>query len=300
MRFSTLYAAVLATPLALAIQPPTIDGMKVIWSDEFNGDAGDSVDSKAWDYITDMSVNNELQLYTKSSSNVQLSGGKTLQLVPWKKDDGSWTSGRIENKLSFTPEEGKKMRWQAGLRMGDGSQRAGMWPAFWLLGDSVRSGTEWPLCGELDIFEQVNGIMTGYGSVHCGGDSWLCQQEGGVHKTTVIPNNDWHQWALEVDRTSGSWLTESITWYMDGIPYQTILGAEVADEGTWSTLAHSPYYMILNVAVGGSWPVSTHCARTDKKMTFILTYRQGNPTSATQDGYENMMEVLYTAVYESK
>ncbi|KAF4125971.1 Glycosyl hydrolases family 16 [Geosmithia morbida] len=280
MRASTFYSAVLAAaPVALAVRPPTIQGMNLTWSDSFNGDAGSGVNTKAWSYVTVMSVNDELQTYSDSSSNVQLSGGETLQIVPWKKDDGSWTSGRLEAVDSFTPAPGKKMRWQAGLRMGDGSARQGMWPAFWLLGDAVRSGTEWPLCGELDIFEQVNGVMTGYGSVHCGSDSWFCTQPDGVQQPVAIPNNDWHQWALEVDRSSGYWMTESITWYLDGNPYQTILGAEVADEGTWGTLAHSPYYMILNVAVGGTWP--------------------GDPDASTQSGYENMMEVLYTAVYES-
>lgn len=141
--------------------------------------------------------------------------------------------------------------------MGVSAERQGMWPAFWMMGDAVRQGTNWPMCGELDIFEQVNGIMEGHGTVHCGQEQGgVCNEPMGRGKARPISDNEFHSWALHVDRTSGDWRTETIKWEMDGVPFHTLTGAEIGDEGIWSTLAHAPFYMILNVAVGGSWPVS--------------------------------------------
>jgi hypothetical protein len=59
-----------------------------------------------------------------------------------------------------------------------------------------------------------------------------------------------------IDRRAGSWKEEKITWLLDGTPFHSITGATLNDEGTWGTLAHSPMYVLLNVAVGGNWPVS--------------------------------------------
>jgi beta-glucanase (GH16 family) len=279
MRTSTaLFVAGLA-PLAHALVPK-IEGMKEIWSDSFKGCAGCPPNSKTWNVGLDIHVNNEVQDYRDSNMNIQLSGGETVQLVPWKDDDGKWTSGRLETKESWTPQPGKKLQVQGELRVGANAAKQGVWPAMWLLGDAVRHGTPWPLCGELDIFEQVNGLMEGYGTVHCGTENGgPCDEPNGRTKTIPIPNNEFHTWGITIDRTSKSWETESITWHMDGAPYHVLTGADLGDEQVWTTLAHAPYYMIINVAIGGNWP--------------------GPPTDDTEDGYGAMLEANYVAVYES-
>ena len=257
MKTSLFCSALVGAPLALCVKPPSIQGMKLTWHDPFEGCAGCDPNLDEWEYRLNSTTNNERQMYTDSNKNAQLSGGDTLQLVPWKDENGDWTSGRVETLDSWAPEPGKRLRWQAGIRMGEEANRQGMWPAFWMLGDAVRHGTEWPMCGELDIFEQVNGIMTGYGTVHCAQEQGgPCNEPQGRGLSIPIPSNDFHQWSLEVDRTSMHWETETIRWSMNGIPFHTLSGAEIGDEGVWSTLAHSPFFMILNVAVGGFWPVS--------------------------------------------
>jgi beta-glucanase (GH16 family) len=117
-----------------------------------------------------LGVNNELQTYKRSPRNAQLSGGTTMQLVPWR-EGSSWTSGRVESKYTFTPQPGRRTMAEAQIRFGANNidTKAGIWPAFWLLGDSIRHGTNWPACGELDIMETVNGQLTGYGTIHCHG-----------------------------------------------------------------------------------------------------------------------------------
>ncbi|KAH7121959.1 concanavalin A-like lectin/glucanase domain-containing protein [Dactylonectria estremocensis] len=279
MRFSTsLYGSLPA--LVAAIQAPNIDGLKIAWQEDFTGCQGCSVNLDTWNVALDISVNNELQEYSKSNSNIQLSGGESLQLVPWKSDDGQWTSGRIESKTSWMADPGCIMRVEAQLRSGESMNKQGMWPAFWMLGDAIRHGTEWPTCGELDIFERVNGDLTGYGTVHCGQlDGGACNEPSGLGQDVAIPDGNFHNWAIVIDRTSGNWQTETITWLLDGTPFHSLVGSDLGDEGTWGTLAHSPMYILLNVAVGGNWP--------------------GYPDDATESGYGNMMEVMYVAVYES-
>jgi len=261
---------------------PNYGGLNVIWSESFTGSAGSGVDQGKWN-VADVKMNNngELETYTASSRNLQISGGGTVQLVPWR-DGNGWTSGRIETKDSFTPEPGRLTRIEAAMRLGNHPpwNKAGIWPAFWLMGDAVRHGTPWPWCGELDIMEQRNGEAVAVGTVHCGQDSGgICNEPSGRSVTTALPDDGFHTWAIQWDRRTGSWWDESITWLRDGQPFNTLRGADIGDEGIWATLAHMPYYILLNVAVGGAFP--------------------GGPNGQTMDGYGAMLEVQYVAVYRS-
>ncbi|KAF7136797.1 hypothetical protein CNMCM5793_006311 [Aspergillus hiratsukae] len=271
--------------LASAWAPPSYSGYTPLWSDSFAGSTGTLPSSNNWNIITgNLGVNNELQTYTSSTRNVQLSGGNTLQLVPWKDGSvsGGWTSGRLESKYVFTPSAGRRTLAEANIRFGGNptSAKQGIWPAFWILGNSIRSGTPWPQCGELDILENINGQLTGHGTVHCnvypGG---ICNEPNGIGGSISIPDMSWHTWRIIWDRTPSTWQSETITWYMDGQLFHRITGSQIGDSNVWASLCHDPLYFILNVAVGGNWP--------------------GYPNSATLDGYGSMMEVGYVAVYMS-
>ncbi|KAF4970010.1 hypothetical protein FZEAL_10129 [Fusarium zealandicum] len=267
-------------PLASAVRCPNLEGLKVVWQDDFKGCQGCAPSESQWNVALNINSNNELQEYTESNRNIQLSGGHTLQLVPWKEKSGEWTSGRVESKKAWYARENKAIRIEASLRTGDAAHKQGIWPAFWMMGDALRQGTGWPLCGELDIFERVNGDMIGYGNTHCGHEGGgPCNEPEGLGQGVAISDNHFHTWSILIDRRPAGWKAETITWLLDGKPFHSISGAKVADRETWATLAHSPMYILLNVAVGGTWP--------------------GDPNAATEDGYENMMEVEYVAVYET-
>ncbi|KAJ2901229.1 uncharacterized protein MKZ38_002093 [Zalerion maritima] len=281
MRFTTSAILAILSALGSAVTPPSIDGYSIVWKEEFWGGAGDSVSSSNWDAVLGINTNNDIQTYTDSNSNVQISGGGTLQLVPQKSDAGIWTSARLESTGSWTPAAGKTTRAQGNIRFGSNSQstKQGMWPAFWMLGDSIRSGTGWPMCGELDLMETVNGLPTAYGTAHCGTyPGGVCNEPTGKGNAVALNDYDWHTWSMEWDRTSNNWSSETITWYLDGNQFHQITGSGVGDEAIWGTLAHSPMYFILNIAIGGDWP--------------------GNPNDATVGGYGAMMEVAYVAVYQ--
>jgi len=285
MRRSILSSIIPLLSLASAGAVPRPPGLKVIWSDDFTGAAGALPDSSKWNLVTGIHTNNEVQDYTRSNQNVQLSGGDTVQFVPRRDAKGKWTSARIETKEYFTPAPGKTMTVEAAIRFGDHqlANKQGIWPAFWMLGEAIHKGTDWPMCGEIDIMETVNGLLTGYGTVHCGSNpkpGGPCNEPIGRPGTVTIPDNGWHTWSLTIDREGkASWQDEVIRWAFDGGVYHTLSGAQLGEQAVWSTLAHSPLFAILNVAVGGNWP--------------------GNPNAATLDAWGSMMEVDYVAVYST-
>jgi hypothetical protein len=123
--------------LVAAGQPPdyTAFGYTLEWYANFVGDAGSQPSSDLWNIITgDLGVNSELETYSSSSKNVQRSGGETLQLVPWRDSTATngWTSGRIESKYTFTPDQDARTVAEAKIRFGSATQaeKQGIWPAF--------------------------------------------------------------------------------------------------------------------------------------------------------------------------
>ncbi|CAK7216083.1 hypothetical protein SCUCBS95973_002684 [Sporothrix curviconia] len=308
---SLLAATALFSGLSTATQPPTYPGYTILWHDDFVGPAGSAPDPGRWHTVTGyLNVNGEAEVYSASNSNLQLSGGDTVQLVPQKDPSSSgagagWTSARIETQAGFTPRAGGITRVEGSIRTGSNpaSQEQGIWPAFWLLGESIRTGTKWPDCGELDILEQRNGVATGYGTAHCGDSSTggICNEPGGLGGTVPIPaepgrssrikrgpsanatasanDGTFHVWTITWDLTSNNWQSETITWALDGRRYFSLSGQRINNQAVWNSLAHNSLNIILNVAVGGGFP--------------------GAPNLATRGSYGSMMEVQYVAVYSS-
>lgn len=224
-------------------------------------------------------TNNEVQDYTTSNRNIQISGGGTIQLIPLKSSNGQWTSGRIESRYTFTPAPNKATVIEGKIRFGDNpaANKQGIWPAFWLLGDVIHQGTPWPRCGELDIMETINGTPLGYATVHCGSyPGGPCTEPVGLPTTTNLADNGWHTWTLKIDRAAGNgdFKKEVLEWSIDGRVFKTLTGAQIGDQGIWGTLAHSPLFMILNVAVGGDWYVLIACSLSlyVEVMGYLLTH----------------------------
>jgi beta-glucanase (GH16 family) len=174
------------------------------------------------------------------------------------------------------------MQIEAAVRFGwnPKSNKRGIWPAFWTMGDSIRHGTPWPQCGELDIMEQLNGEPVAHGTAHCGVvPGGPCNEQTGITATTPIVDDAFHVWAVRIDRRNADWTQQVITWFRDGQQFHSITGARIGDQAVWSTLAHSPLYIIFNVAVGGTLP--------------------GDTDDSTMGGYGSMMEFGQVAVYST-
>lgn len=283
MLAGALTAILSLSSVVAAVEAPNYDGFSRLWQETFSGSSGSSPNGDNWELRQgDLGVNNELQVYTNSNANSQLSGGGSLQIIPRR--DGSqpkgWTSARLEGRYIVQPGAGELTRLEASVRFGDANpaSKQGIWPAFWMLGESIRHGVDWPGCGEIDILETVNGILEGHGTLHCdvypGG---ICNEGQGIGSSIGIPDQSWHTWRIEIDRRDGNFRNQAIRWFMDGQQYHQVTGDRIGNEGVWQAVAQSPLFFILNVAVGGDWP--------------------GYPNDNTPDGFDSMMEVRYVAHY---
>ncbi|KAF7371858.1 Glycoside hydrolase family 16 protein [Mycena venus] len=262
---------------------PMLAGFSVVWSDDFQGDHYAGVDTAKWNQFVGRSDNNaELEFYTPRTNNVHLSGDGQVYIVPTL-SNGTWYSARLESVASQACDEGRAMVFQASLWVPDltGSppEFAGLWPAFWALGNDLRTdGVLWPECGEWDIFEATNklGDMN-QGTLHFQNADG--SHNDSFHGRTVYTTGQYHTWALEVDRRSSDWTKQAVTWYLDDTAFYTVTGAQIGGFQEWTQLADRPYYIILNMAIGGDYP--------------------GDPTSQTLSGFDASMRVEYVAIYKS-
>ncbi|CAM6112659.1 unnamed protein product [Calypogeia fissa] len=233
----------------------------------------------------------EIETYT--NLNYAITSDQALAITPRKAPDGSWTSSRLESVGDFTCTPGGKLWVEAELKLGAApeSQQQGIWPAFWALGSKFRGVyTNWPEVSEWDFFESINGIPTMYMTIHCGVDpGGPCDETTGIQGTAAIIPGQWHRVAFEVDRSmsgpgqTGTWLDETLNWYLDEVLVFSVTGARVNDQAAWEQLAHQPHFLLMNVAVGGAFPNAIAGGTT--------------PTAATIDGPSVGMEVFYVGVW---
>ncbi|MEO3748444.1 family 16 glycosylhydrolase [Plantactinospora sp. B5E13] len=251
-RRTPLILALLGVGLAGALAattpatPASAEPGALVWSDEFNAPAGTAPDGNKWRHDTGGGGwgNNERQYYTNSTSNAAHDGNGNLVITARRDNPGNYqchygrceyTSARLLTANTFTRTYG---RFEARIKVPRGQ---GIWPAFWMLG-----GMPWPDMGEIDIMENI-GREPGnlYGTLHGPGYS------GGnaISSRYTLPGGQafadaFHTFAVD-------WAPDSITWYVDGIQYARKTPADL--NGNRWVFDH-PFFMIMNVAVGGNWP----------------------------------------------
>ena len=237
----------------------------VTWSDEFNGAAGTPVDGSKWNFDVGGGGfgNNELQYYTNSTNNVRQDGQGNLAITARKENPAGYqcwygscqyTSGRLLTSGKFTQRYG---RFEASIKVPKGQ---GIWPAFWMLGDNLGS-VGWPQSGEIDIMENVGKEPnTLYGTIHGPGYSGGSAISG--NRVLSAPLGDaFHSYAVE-------WSPNLIVWYLDGNEYFRVTPASL---GGRQWVFDHPFFLILNVAVGGNWPGSPD-ASTSFPQTMLVDW----------------------------
>ncbi|KAK8070263.1 carbohydrate binding family 6 [Apiospora phragmitis] len=238
---TTLLAAATA-PAVVRAAVPAVEGFTLAWSDDFEGAAGSLP---------------KIQTYTKDPANVQLDGKGNVKITAIKKGE-TWTSARIETqRKDFLAPVGGKMRIQASLSTPKVAQPLGYWPAFWTLGAAFRGVyTNWPMVGEFDILESVNGEDKVYATLHCGtAPGGPCNENEGIGSSKAgcpgkpCPAN-FHTYALEVDRTGGAG-QEKMTWFVDGVQYHQILPGKI-EASAWKEAVTKPHFLLMNLAIGGA------------------------------------------------
>jgi beta-glucanase (GH16 family) len=265
--------------------PPA--GFTLTFSDDFNGATGTGLDTGTYKYDVGTGIfgTGEIETMTDSTDNVFQDGSGHLVLKALHAGTNpatGWTSGRIETQAAtFGANAGGVVRMEASIQQPDvtTANGAGYWPAFWMLGNGLRTGGVWPNIGEVDILEDINGRSSVFGTLHCGvNPGGPCNEStgigGGEHPCPGCQTG-FHTYAVEIDRSTAP---EQIRWYLDGDNYFTLAQTAV-DNATWTAAVDHPFFIIFDLAIGGGFPDAFG----------------GGPNAATISGGE--LTVDYVAVY---
>lgn len=260
---------------------PMPSGWVLVWSDEFDGIAGNSPQVGKWTHEIgngfDQGItgwgNGELEYYTASTENSAMDGSGSLVITAQEIDPATselecwygpceYTSARMVSSQKFEMAYG---RVETRMKLPYGT---GLWPAFWMLGSNI-SEVSWPTCGEIDIMEHIGSVPdTVYGTIHGPGYSGGAGIGGSYTLDTGNFSDDYHVFAIE-------WEPGVIRWYVDGNLFMTLTDEDIPENTEW--VFDHPFYLILNLAVGGTWP--------------------GNPDESTI--FPQTMEVDYIRVYQA-
>lgn len=200
------------------------------WSEEFEGS---QLNTNTWSYELGNSGwgNNELQNYTNSASNSEVSNG-SLKITALN-NNGNYSSARI---ISNNKKEIQFGKIEARIKIPIGQ---GIWPAFWMLGANYET-VNWPQCGEIDIMEHVNNESLTNGTMH-----WY-NGTGHSYEGSSVPmvEQDFHVYGI-------IWDEIKVQFLLDSVPYYEFVYANYPNAEPIFT---KPFFFLLNVAVGGNWP----------------------------------------------
>jgi hypothetical protein len=210
---------------------------RLIWSDEFSGS---TINTANWTYDLGNSGwgNNELENYTDRPVNSRIENG--LLVIEARRENlggSSYTSARLKTQglQSFGVNTWVEARIQV-------PQGQGVWPAFWMLGNSI-SSISWPACGEIDIMEmRGQNPFENLGTIHWEANDSYASYGGSIGSAVSLAAG-FHTFAMS--RT-----TTAIKWYLDGMQYH-----EANIEGGINDTSEfqEQFFIILNVAVGGNF-----------------------------------------------
>ena len=234
----------------------------LVWSDDFDGPAGQAPDASKWTYDIGRGDNGwgneEAQYYTDRPENVSLDGEGNLKITAIRETFGgaAFTSARIKTQGIFAQAFG---RFEARIKTPYGP---GIWPAFWLLGENIDQ-VGWPQCGEIDVMElrgQAPNLIAG--SVHGPGYSAGQAISSSYGFESQRFDTDFYTFAVE-------WGEDYIDYFVDDFVYKRITREEVEEDGEW--VFDQPFHMLLNVAVGGTY-VGFATGRTPFPQTMEVDY----------------------------
>ena len=213
---------------------------QLVWSDEFN-ESG-SPDSSKWGYELGYMRNDEMQYYTGNPENARVEDGnlviEALRDSSIKGDDTikvtsasvttfgkhDWTYGRVEVRAKIPVF-------------------LGSWPAIWMLGSNITE-VDWPTCGEIDIMENVGFDSENmYFNIHTEAYNHVKKTNKGNSYHIKDPQKDFHVYAI-------NWSPDSLEFFFDSVKVFAF-----KNEGTGNAVwpYDKPHYLIMNLAVGGSW-----------------------------------------------
>ena len=270
--------ALLILPALLFGAAPRGSEWKLVWSDEFNTPG--VPDPAKWDYEEGFVRNREAQYYTRARpENARVENG--VLIIEARRErfpnaayqEGSTDWRRRSPQARYTSAslitEGKaawrygRIEVRAKLPMGRGT-----WPAIWMLGGN-RKQVGWPKCGEIDIMENVGfdpDLI--HANIHTESYNHVRKTNKGNRLTIPRPYDSFHVYAIE-------WFEDRMDFFVDDRKYFTFVNEKTGVDA-WPF--DQPFYLILNVAIGGSW---------------------GGQKGIDDSIFPQRMEVDYVRVYEA-
>jgi beta-glucanase (GH16 family) len=251
-------------------------GWRLAWSDEFNGTAGSAPDGTKWTPATGGGGfgNSELEYYTNGTANAGLDGQGNLAITA-RNDAASglscwygacgYTSARLDSLGHFSVQYGQI---SARIKLPSGQ---GLWPTFEMLGTNSSSVAQWQQAGLIDILSDSNSTS------------------GTVYSGLTGPDN-YNRWWIDTCASCGSFAgsfhTFTVDWYPDHISF--LIDGHIyftqyrALSGAGWVFDH-PFYLILDLAVGGTQPGSPDATTTfpaQMLVDWVRVYTAGPPTAS--------------------
>lgn len=233
------------------------------WHDEFSYTGKPNPELWNIEVLGPGAYNRELQAYTARPENVRVENNLLIiEARPMPGTKRGYTSARINTRNRNNIFEG---RIEIRARL---PRARGTWPALWFLPVDTGDRHGWPHSGEIDLMEHVGfdpGVI--HASVHTSKYNW---PNGNHHTQTYrLPSavTEFHVYALE-------WSDQKLDFFIDDVLFTCY-----ENEGTgWEAWPFDvPFYLIINLAVGGEW---------------------GGAQGVDRDAFPDRLEVDWVRVYE--
>jgi beta-glucanase (GH16 family) len=228
----------LAVTIAIQAQTSPTAERPLIWSDEFNGKG--LPDAAKWGNETGRVRNREDQFYTVDRpENARQEGGNLVieaRKEPWQ--GAQVTSASLTSKPAW-----KNVYFEVRAKLPTGR---GTWPAIWFLGEGhrIRGQRGWPFCGEIDLMEYVGYLPDKlHFTIHTGAADDKSHASKGTNITVPDVWKDFHTYGLD-------WKPDHLDMYFDGKLVFTYR-PDPNNPNSWPF--NKPAYLLLNLAIGGSW-----------------------------------------------
>jgi len=250
---------------AAKTETPAIEGYNLLWSDEFDGSG--EMDLTKWNYEPHEPgwTNNELQEYTTSTDNVFVRDGNLVLKALKTEKDGitHYTSGKVtgQNKTDF--KYGKVV---VSAKVPEGQ---GLWPAIWMMPKDESYYGQWPKCGEIDIMESLGHDTTvSYSTIHYG-------EPHGEQQGTITKEGD-ERFSAKFHEYSVEWEPGEMRFYTDGELVLTcndwFTAVEGEDDKPYPAPFDQPFFVQMNLAVGGDWPGNPDETTNFDNAEFLIDY----------------------------
>jgi beta-glucanase (GH16 family) len=241
---------------------PNIASGTLVWSDEFSNPTGVPAqpDPTVWTYDAGNGGfgNQELETYCAWGSSTApcsianpseyVGPDGYLHIVAQNPSTNVYTSARLKTQGLFSFQYGR-LEFRAMA-----PEAQGFWPAAWSMGNNIAT-VNWPACGEMDVLERVDAA---------GNPDW---NAGSIHGPGFTGSNIGTTYNFPSGQTAAQWHTYGMIWspssvkyYIDdpAQPYATFTPSSISgfSGATWPFDGGQSNFIIINLAIGGSWPGS--------------------------------------------